>query len=176
MGTVERQRALRLLADAIGVEDTDAKAIDLEAGAFERTLEFTKRNGVIIWRNWSDPLFVRVYNEICRSLLSNLVRHPSLDPNSTLRDALDSGRVTARNAAGMTGFERNPVLWQDAVFSSASTNPLCDFKRSGIHTTEHPCPNCNKCDASYIEVQIRSSDEPATLIITCNECMQTWRV
>jgi len=159
----------------MGSEDVAQR---LESGVYLYALDFTRRmsTSYVIDRTWNDPCFARLYAEIARSLVSNLQLDPSLNPNTTLRDAVDSGRVTAEDAAGMTGFERNPVLWQSAVFACASTNPLCDFSRSGTHTDEHPCARCGKSDASYIEVQIRSSDEPATLIITCNGCELTWRV
>jgi DNA-directed RNA polymerase subunit M/transcription elongation factor TFIIS len=39
------------------------------------------------------------------------------------------------------------------------------------------CPKCGNNEARYIQIQIRSADEPATIFYTCTdkECKHNWR-
>jgi hypothetical protein len=37
------------------------------------------------------------------------------------------------------------------------------------------CPNCSAGQAYFMEVQIRSADEPATIFYKCVECAHMWR-
>jgi len=48
---------------------------------------------------------------------------------------------------------------------------------SGAATTGVACPRvgCDSSRAAFIEVQIRSADEPATLFYRCVGCGHMWR-
>ncbi|MFX0034434.1 MAG: transcription factor S [Candidatus Hermodarchaeota archaeon] len=41
--------------------------------------------------------------------------------------------------------------------------------------TKKDCPKCGNLEAETWQVQIRSSDEPATHFFRCTECKNTWR-
>ncbi|GER36615.1 DNA-directed RNA polymerase subunit [Striga asiatica] len=43
-------------------------------------------------------------------------------------------------------------------------------KTSGVS-----CPACGHGEASYIEVQTRSADEPMTIFYRCTKCKSTWK-
>lgn len=48
-----------------------------------------------------------------------------------------------------------------------------------IHSLLSPvavtCPSCSAGQAYFMQVQIRSADEPATIFYRCVECTHTWR-
>jgi len=41
--------------------------------------------------------------------------------------------------------------------------------------TDVNCPRCSYHKAAYMEIQIRSADEPATIFYRCMECEHQWR-
>ncbi|KAG8391967.1 hypothetical protein BUALT_Bualt01G0242500 [Buddleja alternifolia] len=55
----------------------------------------------------------------------------------------------------------------DPIFSDKDQMPL--NKTSGVS-----CPQCNHGEASFIQRQIRSADEPMTILYTCAGCKHTW--
>mmetsp|Transcript_19078 Transcript_19078/g.32693 ORF Transcript_19078/g.32693 Transcript_19078/m.32693 type:complete len:110 (+) Transcript_19078:70-399(+) len=41
--------------------------------------------------------------------------------------------------------------------------------------TDASCPKCSFHQANFMEIQIRSADEPATLFFRCIDCGHRWR-
>jgi DNA-directed RNA polymerase III subunit RPC11 len=45
-----------------------------------------------------------------------------------------------------------------------------------VDQTEANCPGCGHDKAYYLQIQIRSADEPSTLFYKCVKCSKTWSV
>ena len=43
-----------------------------------------------------------------------------------------------------------------------------------VDRTEARCPHCNNNTAFFMQIQIRSADEPMTCFYKCCKCMQQW--
>ncbi|KAI8896920.1 hypothetical protein BC833DRAFT_595651 [Globomyces pollinis-pini] len=44
-----------------------------------------------------------------------------------------------------------------------------------VDSTEVSCPQCEHNRAYFMQIQIRSADEPSTLFYKCCECAHDWR-
>lgn len=44
-----------------------------------------------------------------------------------------------------------------------------------VQKTDITCPKCSYGQAYFMEIQIRSADEPATLFFKCVQCAHRWR-
>ncbi|KAK9820401.1 hypothetical protein WJX72_009980 [[Myrmecia] bisecta] len=44
-----------------------------------------------------------------------------------------------------------------------------------VAKTDATCPQCSGTQAFFMEIQIRSADEPATLFFKCVQCRHQWR-
>lgn len=49
-------------------------------------------------------------------------------------------------------------------------------KTGGTQTDLFTCGKCKKKNCTYTQVQTRSSDEPMTTFVVCNECGNRWKV
>jgi DNA-directed RNA polymerase III subunit RPC11 len=43
-----------------------------------------------------------------------------------------------------------------------------------VDQTDASCPFCENKRAFYIQIQIRSADEPMTVFYKCTKCKKTW--
>ena len=43
-----------------------------------------------------------------------------------------------------------------------------------VDQTDAPCPDCGHGKAYYMQIQIRSADEPMTTFYKCVKCGKTW--
>ncbi|KFM27497.1 DNA-directed RNA polymerase III subunit RPC10 [Auxenochlorella protothecoides] len=46
---------------------------------------------------------------------------------------------------------------------------------ANVQKTDVTCPKCTYHQAYFMEIQIRSADEPATLFFKCVQCAAQWR-
>mmetsp|Transcript_19267 Transcript_19267/g.34832 ORF Transcript_19267/g.34832 Transcript_19267/m.34832 type:complete len:109 (-) Transcript_19267:243-569(-) len=50
-----------------------------------------------------------------------------------------------------------------------------DDEWKNVAKTDATCPKCTHSLAYFMEIQIRSADEPATLFFKCERCGHRWR-
>jgi len=87
---------------------------------------------------------------------------------------LNDGVLDPKQVVIMKPWELSPAAWQPVI--QQFKNELSSLgKTSHASSTLFECGRCHKKDTSYYEMQTRSSDEPMTTYITCNNCGNHWK-
>ncbi|CAH1183327.1 unnamed protein product [Phaedon cochleariae] len=113
------------------------------------------------------------YKNRVRSRISNLK-----DPkNPTLRTNFRIGAITASRLAVMTAEEmaNDEVKQLRDKFMKEAINDAQLATVQGTKTDMLKCGKCKKRNCTYNQLQTRSSDEPMTTFVLCNECGNRWK-
>ncbi len=139
----------------------------LERGVFNHALSVAEHRGIA--RSWKVPRFARLYRNIGLAAVANLEQGPLL--SRVLEGDVDPTRV-----AGLHVAEARPDVWSTVAQEVALMNERVVEEKPRAMTTQFKCGKCKKRECIYQEVQLRSADEPMTLIITCVNCGHRWRM
>ncbi|KAH1024514.1 transcription elongation factor S-II [Dendroctonus ponderosae] len=113
------------------------------------------------------------YRNRIRSRISNLkdIKNP------TLRTSFRVGAITAQRLASMTAEEmaNDDVKQLREKFNKEAINDAQLATAQGTKTDMLKCGKCKKRNCTYNQLQTRSSDEPMTTFVLCNECGNRWK-
>lgn len=113
------------------------------------------------------------YKNRVRSRVSNLK-----DPkNPSLRGNFICGAITAQRLAKMTPEEMASDEMKNLRdrFVKEAINDAQLATNQGTKTDLLKCGKCKKRNCTYNQLQTRSSDEPMTTFVLCNECGNRWK-
>lgn len=113
------------------------------------------------------------YKNRVRSRVANLK-----DPkNPTLRSNFMCGAITAQQLAKMTPEEMasDEMKKLREKFVKEAINDAQLATVQGTKTDLLKCGKCKKRNCTYNQLQTRSSDEPMTTFVMCNECGHRWK-
>ncbi|XP_050309525.1 transcription elongation factor S-II [Anthonomus grandis grandis] len=113
------------------------------------------------------------YKNRVRSRIANLK-----DPkNPTLRTNFRVGAIGAHRLATMSAEEMaNDEMKQIRdKFNKEAINDAQLAQAQGTKTDMLKCGKCKKRNCTYNQLQTRSSDEPMTTFVLCNECGNRWK-
>lgn len=113
------------------------------------------------------------YKNRVRSRVSNLK-----DPkNPSLRGNFICGAITAQRLAKMTPEEMASDEMKNLRdrFVKEAINDAQLATNQGTKTDLLKCGKCKKRNCTYNQLQTRSSDEPMTTFVLCNECGHRWK-
>lgn len=113
------------------------------------------------------------YKNRVRSRVSNLK-----DPkNPSLRGNFICGAITAQRLAKMTPEEMasDEMKTLRDRFVKEAINDAQLATNQGTKTDLLKCGKCKKRNCTYNQLQTRSSDEPMTTFVLCNECGHRWK-
>ncbi|CAH1105111.1 unnamed protein product [Psylliodes chrysocephalus] len=113
------------------------------------------------------------YKNRVRSRIANLK-----DPkNPTLRSSFRIGAISAARLAVMTAEEmaNDEVKNLRTKFTKEAINDAQLATVQGTKTEMLKCGKCKKRNCTYNQLQTRSSDEPMTTFVLCNECGNRWK-
>ncbi|XP_007434423.1 transcription elongation factor A protein 2 isoform X1 [Python bivittatus] len=113
------------------------------------------------------------YKNRVRSRLSNL--RDSKNPD--LRKNVLCGVITPEQIAVMTSEEMasNELKEIRKAMTKEAIREHQMAKTGGTQTDLFTCGKCKKKNCTYTQVQTRSSDEPMTTFVVCNECGNRWK-
>lgn len=113
------------------------------------------------------------YKNRIRSRVSNLRD----SKNPTLRGNYMSGAITAQQLAKMTPEEMacDEMKKLREKFVKEAINDAQLATVQGTKTDLLKCGKCKKRNCTYNQLQTRSSDEPMTTFVMCNECGNRWK-
>ncbi|NXP06565.1 TCEA2 protein, partial [Thinocorus orbignyianus] len=137
---------------------------------------------------WVDHRFldcpVRIYQDVkntdmkyknrVRSRISNLKD----SKNPELKKNVLCGVITPEQIAVMTSEEMasNELKEIRKAMTKEAIREHQMAKTGGTQTDLFTCGKCKKKNCTYTQVQTRSSDEPMTTFVVCNECGNRWKV
>lgn len=161
-----RLKCREMLASAL---KTDSKEEDFEGCASAEELAEELEEAIFQEFKNTDMK----YKNRVRSRISNLK-----DPkNPTLRTNFRIGAVTAQRLAKMTSEEmaNDEVKQLREKFNKEAINDAQLATAQGTKTDMLKCGKCKKRNCTYNQLQTRSSDEPMTTFVLCNECGNRWK-
>uniref|UniRef100_A0A4X1TL17 Transcription elongation factor n=1 Tax=Sus scrofa TaxID=9823 RepID=A0A4X1TL17_PIG len=113
------------------------------------------------------------YKNRVRSRLSNLKDAK----NPGLRRSVLCGAITPQQIAVMTSEEMASDELKEIrkAMTKEAIREHQMARTGGTQTDLFTCGKCRKKNCTYTQVQTRSSDEPMTTFVVCNECGNRWK-
>ncbi|XP_006897019.1 PREDICTED: transcription elongation factor A protein 2 [Elephantulus edwardii] len=114
------------------------------------------------------------YKNRVRSRISNLkdAKNPGLR-RSVLCGSIAPQRIAEMTSEEMASDELKEIrkaMTREAIREHQMA------RTGGTHTDLFTCNRCRRKSCTYTQVQTRSSDEPMTTFVVCNECGNRWKV
>jgi len=150
------------IVERIGeVLEDEKKSINLEKGVFNYAVKEANSRKII--KKWENPFFVQIYIDRLRSIYTNL-------KNPELLTMVKGGEITSQSLAFMTHQEMDHEHWRSMIDRKIKRDASKFTTNVQASTDMFTCRKCKSKRSSYVELQTRSADEPATIFITCLDC------
>jgi transcription elongation factor S-II len=144
----------------------EKNSINLEKGIFNFALGEAKNRRVV--KKWDNPYFVQLYVDHLRSIFTNL-------NNPHILEQLNSGSIKAHTIAFMTHQEMRPEKWDELITAKSKRDQNKFENNLEAATDTFTCRKCKSNKCTYMQLQLRSADEPMTTFVTCLSCGNRWR-
>lgn len=151
---------------------TDKEAQDLETGIFNFTIDYATHNNIV--RSWAVDTFREAYLAKARSIYANLNQNSYLK-NKQLFLRLREKEFAPHDIATMKHENMFPEIWKEITEQEILRSKEAYEVTQVAMTDQITCFKCKKNKISYIELQIRSSDEPSTHFYRCLVCGNRWK-
>lgn len=145
---------------------------DAETGIYNWVLEYAGRARVM--KSWRNDRFASMYAIKARSVIANLDPRAYVG-NSRLLARLMEGEFAPHSVAWMKPENMHPERWQATLDLKTQQDHYVDNAKPASMTDAFKCKACGKRECTYTELQLRSSDEPASIFISCINCGKRWR-
>lgn len=158
---IERLTAILKMPD-------DKCATNVERGVYNFALKEADMHKIV--KKWDNSAFVHLYVDRLRTIYMNL-------NNANFLENIRSGEITPQQLAYMTHQEMNGERWKQLIEQKTKRDANKYTKKMVASTDMYTCKNknCRSKECTYVELQTRSADEPATIYVTCVKCEYTWR-
>lgn len=167
----QRASLIDFLATRAGLSPVQAR--DAEVGVYNWALARAEARRIA--RNWRNPKFRALYEAKARSVAANL-DPASYVANDRLVARLSDLEFTPHEIASMTPEHVFPERWREVVEMKVRRDEYISNAKPTAMTDQFKCQRCKNNECSYMELQTRSCDEPATLFIQCLTCGHRWRM
>lgn len=146
---------------------------DIEIGVFNTAIQYATQAGVPC--SWKSSHFRLIYDSKARSAVSNV------DPRSYIRNEavlrrIKAGEMLPHEVSTLPRGEVFPERWSSVMEMKKQRDVYLSTARPIAMTDQYKCKRCKKRECSFVELQTRSCDEPATLFIQCVQCGNRWRI
>lgn len=143
----------------------EKNSLNLEKGIFNYTLKEADRNKIV--KKWDNKLFVQIYLDHLRSILTNL--------KGEILKRVNNKILKAHKIAFMTHQELSPEKWS-AMLDAKSKRDKNKFETNMAASTDtFTCRKCKGNQCTYYQMQTRSADEPMTTFVTCLICSNRFK-
>ncbi|KJE95854.1 transcription elongation factor A [Capsaspora owczarzaki ATCC 30864] len=163
-GDAHRDSCIKALAKALDPTVTDETQISEYFVSLAQSIEAS------IYKLHNSEVSPK-YKTAVRSKMFNLKQ------NEDFRKAVLNGSIPPEKVAVMTS-EEMATKELNAERKKLTTEAMNDAQMPApkmSKTDQLRCGKCGKRDASYFQLQTRSSDEPMTTFVTCNVCGHNWK-
>jgi len=145
---------------------SEKHATNLEKGIHNWALKEATNRKVV--KKWDYPYFVQIYIDRLRTIFTNL-------KNPVLLEQLQTGTVKAHVIAFMTHQEMCPEKWNELITIKSKRDKNKFETNLEAATDTFTCRKCKSNKCTYMQLQLRSADEPMTTFVTCLSCGNRWR-
>lgn len=165
-----RQEVIRLLTQFCKLPVIDCYKIEFSIYNYA----ITQAEKYYIYAHWENPEFIPYYVDKAKSLICNLCADFGVN-NTRLKKLVSEHKVDLLTLANMSYQELWPENWQAIKDERIKLEQMRKDAIKAMATDIFKCPRCKKKNSIYFELQTRSSDEPMTQFITCQECGLQWK-
>ena len=144
----------------------------IEKGIYNYVIE--KCNFREIIPIWDNPEFLELYVSKSKHIYSNLSDRSYVN-NSKLIDKIKNNTIIPYELAFMETYKLFPEKWADIIDEKLKVDKMLKESLQECATDLFECPRCHKHKTIYLQIQLRSSDEPMTNFITCMNCGNKWQ-
>ena len=141
-------------------------ATNLEKGIHNWAIKESVFRKVV--KKWDNPFFVQLYLDHLRTVYVNIKKWG-------LVDRVLSGELLPQDIPFMTHQEIRPDKWTEMIRQKSIRDKAKFENRMEATTDVFKCRKCFSKKCTYYALQLRSSDEPMTLFITCIDCGSRWK-
>lgn len=142
----------------------------IERECFNAVVDYCTAAG--IERKWTEKKFADRYSTVCSSILYNLDINSSIGSDYLINNLL-SGGINVSDLPFLSAAAMAPAASQEERDMIAlRQQQKVDLKV----TKDFKCGNCGSTEATLIEYQARSADEPSNFSIKCVRCGKTRRI
>lgn len=169
--STQRTQMIQVLKEFFKTNLEEKDIVLLERAIYNNCLQDSIKRYII--RDWSFPLFGKLYERRMRHICGNLNPTCYIGNNSLLQ----------RYKAGEFSFE-DLMTWSETEIFPERNKDLAEkqFQREqrllegnkANATDQFFCGRCHKRQCTYYELQTRSADEPMTIFIQCVNCGKRW--
>jgi transcription elongation factor S-II len=146
------------------------KAINLERGVFNETLDTAPPDKTKTWNN----LFKTFYIQKAVTVYVNLNPDSYLKNSGYLTRLLD-GTYDEFEVVKLEAKDRFPERWGEVMREYSKDVLQQVYKVDTEITGMFKCGKCKTYKTTYYQLQTRSSDEPMTTFVTCVNCNNRWK-
>lgn len=167
---VRRERTVKNLSQLLVVEldeMTEEIIYNIEKGIFNASL--TKADQENVARNWEEPCFCNIYNDLSYCVFSNLKR------NKSLREEIKKEKIKPQHIGFLKPEQLDPEGWEHITSKNMDCVKNAYEVKMESMTKNVKCGRCKGNRIFYQEVQTRSADEPMTTFYQCLDCGKKWK-
>ncbi len=142
-------------------------AVNIEEGVFEFTLCSISNEKTDMCH-----FSVNMYNDKINSLCKNLDQNDTRIDNKTLYPLLLDGSIDGYLLPFMSPHQIHPQRWKKELDRRQRKE---EAKNKTETTGMYKCSKCGARESITHQTQMRSADEPMTIIVTCMKCYKTFK-
>ena len=167
----QRSEMVATMTKFFGAHLKEQDVILLERAVFNNCLQESAKRHII--RDWSFPLFDKLYTRRMRHICGNL--HPDCYiENKTLLDRYKANEFRFEDLMTWTETEVFPERNKELAEKQFQREQRLLEGNKANATDQFFCGRCHKRQCTYYELQTRSADEPMTIFIQCVNCGKRW--
>ena len=94
--------------------------------------------------------------------------------NPYLWTEIREGRIQPIQIAQLSAMERFPQRWKEVNATLEATDKYL-YHSEEVSSDAFRCMKCKQRKCTYAQAQLRSADEPMTILVRCLNCGHSWR-
>jgi DNA-directed RNA polymerase subunit M/transcription elongation factor TFIIS len=171
-GSAMRQHVVGMITERTGLGKVAAQ--DLEIGIYNWSL--ARADDRKVAKNWRNRGFRCMYEAKARSVVANVDPNGYVGNTKLLARMRDDREFLPHDVASMQPEHLFPDRWRDILDLKLQRDEYITNAKPSAMTDQFKCGRCKNRQTTYVEAQLRSADEPATLFIQCCVCGLRWRM
>lgn len=168
-----REDTIQFIQDNIP-EFSELQSKDLEIGIFNYCIEYLNFKSNCTWGN---PIFKNIYRRKAISIINNINKNSNINNgNDTLLNKILNNELKPNEIPFISYDKLKPEQWAELYEKKEKIdNNLINPEKVAM-TEEIVCKRCKQRKITYNMVQLRSADEPMSMLCQCLDCGFNFRI